>query len=130
MSFGIHPEFNPHVPTDEHIDTDMLLDTLEILDELAEGLGVAPLSSFCDARELPEDFDGDPDDALDLLGPRTDWYPIKEGLKTITALIQHLTSKPQGETEDDSEVVEDLQYLQRCLETGAAHKAEFRLELR
>ena len=98
---GLYPVFQPDFvsPTFPAHRCTATLGSLELLEEIAEGLGVIPLSHYCDLRELPADFDGDRAAALDLLGPRDDWHTIDDGVQTLTlllAFIDHDDSAARG----------------------------------
>ena len=61
MGLGVYPVFQPRVPEAKfRNDGKLLLQEYEKLDELAVKLGLKRFSSFGDNREIPEDFDGDP----------------------------------------------------------------------
>ena len=111
-----------------------VVDDLEALEEIAAKRGIKPLSAFMDPRQPPEDFepgedfDGDPETYLDLAcGPWTDWFPSRDGLRTVRGLLDALQDDATLESLSDPEtVVQDLEELARCLETAVSRKAKFR----
>ncbi len=131
MAFGLFASFEPHVDTSA-LQTDgvALLDALEPLDNVATKARVMPLSTFTDQREVPDDFDGDPEDLDDVLGPRDDWHSIDSGLATVAALLKHLRSRPGPSIPEPALVTADLEALEACLRAAFARNpaALFRLE--
>jgi hypothetical protein len=115
MSLGLCPVCEPALDDARMPDGTALLQALDVLDELSAALGVRALSSYGDTRELPADFDGDPDEALELLGPRTDWHAINDGLASCETL--------------DNALIDDLRELRDWLARAAATRRRFRLEL-
>jgi hypothetical protein len=100
MSLGLCPVCEPALDDARMPDGTALLQALDVLDELSAALGVRALSSYGDTRELPADFDGDPDEALELLGPRTDWHAINDGLASCETLLQSLARHPQADLDN------------------------------
>lgn len=126
MSWGIYPTFRPELPEAEFdCDGAALFETLDDLDRLAEAVGVRPIGSFGDNRPVPEDFDGEPEELDELLGPWEEWFSAAEGLRTAAGLLTAL----RDEAEQDEELVEELQCLADCLRTAVDRGAEFRLEV-
>jgi len=129
MSFGLYAIFRPSVklkaPQNDGV---ALLSVIDELDVIAAKLGVPALGSYTDARELPMDFDGDPDEAMELLGPRTDWYPIVDGLHTIDALIEHLRAGESPRVKNTEQVLQDLLSVQKILMEAKGKARHFRLE--
>jgi hypothetical protein len=109
MGFGIYPVFNPSIslPDELSIEGVDLLEALEKLDKLASHGKVELLSSFADTREVPEDFEGDPDEALEMLGPWNEWFQIQVGLNTCNFLLEKTSPK--------STVHEELEILKNAL---------------
>jgi hypothetical protein len=127
MSLGLCPVCEPALDDARMPDGTALLQALDVLDELSAALGVRALSSYGDTRELPADFDGDPDEALELLGPRTDWHAINDGLASCETLLQSLARHPQADL--DNALIDDLRELRDWLARAAATRRRFRLEL-
>lgn len=92
MGVGIYPAFNR--PVDEaafDCEGKALARSFEALD--AE-MGLPGLSSFGDTRSIPEDFDGDPNELDEVVGPWDEWFPIADGLRTIDGLIAAVSRLP------------------------------------
>ena len=104
-----------------------LLDALHVLDELAPALGVQALSAYADNRDWPADFEGQPEDAFALLGPREDWYPIGDGIASCEALLGQLQAHPQAEV--NPQALQELALLCAWLKQARASCAQFRLEV-
>lgn len=104
-----------------------LLDALHVLDELASALGVQALSAYADNRDWPADFEGQPEDAFALLGPREDWYPIGDGVASCEALLGQLQAHPQAEV--NPQALQELAVLCGWLKQRRASCAQFRLEV-
>lgn len=129
MALGIFAVFDPDVRTEQHqSDGVAALLALDDLDRIASRLGLRPLSSFTDRRELPDDFPGDPEEAFDVLGPRSDWHPIGEGLRTVTALAEHVEARRSPRLRRTKGVLGDLRSLQKCLTVAKRKARRFRLE--
>lgn len=99
----------------------------KVLDAIAEEEGVEPLMSFFSAR--PEDLLGfAEDDGVDRgknvrLQPEQ-WYPAKDGLKSVTALIHGAAKK---DMERASDVLADLRDFQKVLEKAKMHGIKWHL---
>jgi hypothetical protein len=83
-----------------------------VLEELAERLGVKPLSSF-----------GFTDDYYEQ---EVRWHPASEGLRTVEALLRGRGSLPVA----SPGVAEDLQALASVVRTAAEQRVGFSLVLR
>jgi hypothetical protein len=130
MGLGLFPSFKPPLPSVQFdVDGKTLLSELEQLDALATELGVSPLSSFADNREVPHDFSGHPDELDDLLGPWDTWYPPSSAIAPLAQLISSIESSPTvaSRFQDPAYLVEELQELLRCLFEAERAKVEFRL---
>ncbi len=132
MSVGVWPVFNPALKSlSPDLDGGPLLDSIPALDELCESLGVPLVSGFGDTRLVPEDFEGDPDELDDVMGPWTDWFSVSDGLKMTDALLGAL-GKPETNIElehDRSVVVAELEEVARCLRAAARAEVKWRLEV-
>jgi hypothetical protein len=131
MGIGICPVFNPRVAS-THFTCEgrILLCQFEALDAIAIGVGLPPFSSFGDNREVPEGFEGSPDELNNLLGPWNEWFSIAEGLKVVNGIIQAATIGSWREILDEPErVVEELEELARTLRIAQATGTTFRWEL-
>ncbi len=109
---------------------EFLVENLDELEAIAAENGLAPLSSLADPREVPEDFDGAPDELAEVLGPCTDWFepaPAAATLRTLTLLLTD--SWVSSRLDAPEEVVEELKDLIRRLAYAAEHKIRFRLEM-
>lgn len=128
----LYPVFDPPVDIDNETTGEFLAASFEALDAIAERLGLVPLTAFVDNRAIPEDFDGDPDELDELMGPCSDWFDASAGQAALTALADAMSSKP-GEFEDlethRAAVAEELRDLAQLLGQAAAGGARFRLEL-
>ena len=132
MSIGFCPVFEPAVVGAEfHSAGAELLRSVEVLDDLAAHAGVSSFTQFADMRDVPDDFDGSPEELEELLGPWTDWFSpdaLRETCEIILPLIQskHQLAKPLA---DKAAVVGELQELARVLALAEAAEARFRLEI-
>lgn len=132
MSLGIYPVFNPPVA---EADFDGLGEALaaefETLDELAEAHGITRLTAFSDTREVPEDFEGDPDELAEMLGPWEDWFSCRDGLQAMEGLISLIKNNTDvsDELEDAQGVLEELRAIVSALGVADDAGADFRLEM-
>lgn len=123
MSFGIYPVFRPQldVSGDLYFEGGDLLEALSDLDEIAAQGNVMQPSCFTDSRDVPEDFDGDPEELLEIIGPWEDWFEVDSGLETF----DYLRATLNDSSSNHSVVCEVLSVLRLAKEKGASH---FRLE--
>src|SRR5437899_2753630 len=93
----IFPEFDRKVSLPEPTTSGEFLGRcFEQLDQIAEENGITPpISTFGDTREVPEDFDGDPAELDEVLGPRTDWYDSKDGVTALRDILTFLSGRPE-----------------------------------
>ena len=82
-------------------------------------------------RELPEDFDGDPEEALEIMGPFDEWFDPAEGKAVFQALANVIKQKPKlaKTLEDPEAVVYELEELARVLAIAEKRKTKFHLEM-
>jgi len=129
MGAGLWPVFNPPRDATPDFDGGLLLNYLEELDELASAIGARAVSSFGDNREVPDGFDGDPDELDELLGPWQDWFSIADGERCFNQLATALTAPAHAARFEHAEHLrEELLDLVRCLERAPGDGERFRLE--
>ncbi len=125
--------FSTHPPRPRNYDSDgkLLLAEYEGLDDVAAAHGLAPITSFGDTRPVPEDFEGDPDELAELLGPWDDWFPIVDGLQCVEELALAIRSKATARSlvEFPDELVDELECLAACLRKASETSTLFRLEV-
>ena len=132
MSIGFFPVFDPEVVGAQfHSAGVELLRSVEILDDLAAHAGVSSFTQFADVRDVPDDFDGSPEELDELLGPWTDWFrpdALRETCEAVLPLIQskHQLAKPLA---DKAAMLSEMQELVRVLTLAEAAEARFRLEI-
>ncbi|MEZ4441636.1 MAG: hypothetical protein R3B72_21225 [Polyangiaceae bacterium] len=130
MSVGLclvfdDPDFDPELPSDGAL----LMENLEALEELAELVGATPLTRFGDDREVPEDFDGGPEELDELLGPFDEWFAAEQGATALRALASALeASDDQDAFVEPTELAAELVALAGLLDEAAKHSTKFRLE--
>jgi hypothetical protein len=132
MGIGLYPAYNPHVPAAKFdADGKTLAREADTLDEIAEELGLSPLTAFADRREVPENFQGDPDELDELLGEWTQWFSVRNGMKTVKGLREAI-SKDRSlarRLKRPQDVLDELEELQKSLSVAQLAKAKFRIEL-
>ena len=129
MGAEVFPVFNPRVPAASFdADGKLLLREHAALDSIALDLDLAPFTMYGDNREVPEDFDGHPDD---ILGEWDEWFSIDDGLKTIDGLIAAIKNDPRmaGRLDDPNFIRSDLEALANCLRVAREKNARFRIEV-
>lgn len=99
---------------------DDLLDGLEVIDATAESVGLPPLSEYADAREVPEDFDGDLTELTALLGENDVWHDSVAAVDHLDRLADALGN---GEGAALAAAVRDL------AQTLRAHPGRFQLDV-
>jgi hypothetical protein len=132
MSLGIYPVFEPKL-TGVKFDAlgEVLAANFKALDKIARAAKLTPFTAFADSREIPEDFDGDPDDLAELMGDWTEWFDPGEGRAAIQELTDHIKTSPNASKRLDEAggVVEELEELARVLAVAETEGVRFRLEM-
>jgi hypothetical protein len=117
------PDFN-----ELEVDGKSLAKASDELDEIAKQLAVTPLMEF---------FDASLDEMADLLGEEAikewedkepSWFAASEGLKTTTALINHVQSAPKSVPRSDS-VLQDLQNFEKILKRADTEGVRWHLSI-
>ena len=134
MGMLLYPVFDPPRPRARATTTgEFLARCFEALDAGEERLGLTPITGFADGREIPEDFDGDPDELADLMEPCDEWFDAAEGSRAAAALADAITAAPgkfRGIDKKQREaVLGELRDLAEVLGRAAARGQRFRLEL-
>lgn len=132
MGMGIYPSFKPTIVDAQfQVDGKALFREYEVLDEIALSSGLLAFSSFADNREVPEDFEGDPDEMKELLGPWDEWFDPTDALKVVEGLINMIRGDKTvaAKLEDPDYVQKELIELKRCLQIGVTKGVLFRLEV-
>jgi hypothetical protein len=133
MGLSVVLVFERSFPTPPRVTNgELLAESFGPLDDIAHAVGLRPMSSFGDNRDVPQDFEGPPEALNELLGPCTDWYDAGIGASALLAIGDAITSRPDvaQDLEDPLRLAAELGDLARLLETAAAHGVRFRLELR
>ena len=132
MGLSIVSVFEPDISNIEFLsEGKILFKEFQILDEIAEENGVSLLSSFGDNREIPEDFDGDPDELEDVLGPFDQLFEPENGIITVRVIISKIKSETKWKERLSYPdcLLEELEDLLECLKIAKAENAKFYLEL-
>jgi hypothetical protein len=106
---------------------ELLAASLDEVEAIAEEQEIPGLFAFGDQREIPDDFEGNPDELDEVMGPCTDWYDAKAGASAMRALGKLLVKSGMADAKELSEELEDLAVL---LEAAAVKGVRFRLDLR
>jgi len=131
MGLGLVPIFLGKRPAAFKALGEVLAQELDALEQIAADRGLTPLSTFSDQRQVPDDFDGAPEDLDDLIGPCTDWFDPAIGAAAVARLIDVLRAPSvaaNGLAERDA-VIEELTALKACLEKARHTDTKFRLTL-
>lgn len=132
MSLGVYPVFEPKLRDATFGSTgESLAHNLDSLDRIAGAAKLTPLTAFSDNREIPEDFDGPPEDLEEIFGPCTDWFSPSIGKAAVQALANHIKTnvKAAKKLDGPDEVVTELEELVRTLAVAENQKAKFRFEM-
>ena len=130
MSFLVFPVFqkkafpSPLRSTGEHIGA-----ALELLDSWAEEADVPTLGEFDGSHgEVPEDFDGDPDE-LELPRSKWKWFSPEKGIASIAVMIEKAReSKSKARLKkvtDPKALLVELEDLKQALEQATKAKTKF-----
>jgi hypothetical protein len=126
LAQGIFPVFKPKLQgTQPKTLGETLVADLDDLEELAEKEELTPLSAFMDNREVPDDFDGAPEDLDEAMGSWDEWFVPRDGIAAIEALAASVSDLPHA-----TELEEELLDIARVLKAAAKKRGmKFRLEL-
>src|ERR1700712_3277841 len=115
MAVGIYPTFKPKL-RGAKVDTlgETLAAALGDLEEIASDAELTPLSAFMDDREVPEDFDGEPEELAEAMGPWDEWFEPAAGLAALEALAASV-----GEHENGEDIANELRDIGRVLAVAA-----------
>ena len=110
---------------------EFLANSFDTLDQIASEHGLKPISTFGDSRTVPEDFEGDPDELDEVMGPCTDWYDSRDGVTNLRELLNLISSRSDLANRLDSAeaVIDELRSLIMQLEVSSKEGIRFRLEL-
>ena len=102
----------------------------DALERLAESLAVTPLLQFFSADEnsmclLLEQGAGDPEWARHL--PQPQWFDPADGLVTVRALIEFLSSTPVSFGSETLPVLGELREYERVLQKAMKYKVRWHL---
>jgi hypothetical protein len=132
MSLGFFPAFNPEIPSLEcEALGEVFLAEIKNLDKIASANGIAKISNFADCREVPEDFDGPPEELEEAMGVWNDWFPAKDGRLAMEKLAELISrdKKVQRKFKTPEALIAELREFTRVLETAEAKGTKFRLEV-
>jgi hypothetical protein len=130
VGFGIYPIFDKKALRSPIESTGEALGAaLELLEEWAERAGVPALTEFDGMHmEVPEDFDGDPED-LELPREEWRWFDPNEGLVSIKVFLSK-AAKSKARVKrvvDPQHLLDDLESLKAALEKAATTGAKFQI---
>jgi hypothetical protein len=132
MSLGIYPVFEPELTgTEFNALGEALAANFEALDKIAQSAKLTPLTAFADNRQIPDGFDGDPDELAEIMGEWTEWFDPAEGRAAMQALADHIKASPKAAKQLDelAGAVTELEEMARVLGAAAAQGVRFRLQM-
>ena len=132
MSLGLYPVFEPKLPgTRLEALGEALAGNVGVLDRIARKAKLTPITAFADNRPVPDDFDGDPDDLAEVLGPWTEWFDPADGRVAFAALADHIRANPKAASrlDDAAVVLEELDETVRVLAVAETGGVRFRLQM-
>jgi hypothetical protein len=123
---GIYPAFKPKLQGAQVTTLgETLAADLDDLEELAEESELTPMSAFMDNREVPDDFDGAPEELDEAIGSWDEWFEPSQGAGALEALAASVGDHAHAE-----ELANELHDIARVLRIAAKkHGMKFRLEL-
>lgn len=126
MGLGLYPVFEPKLRgTKMETLGEMLAAALGDLEEIAASAEITPLSAFMDNRDAPEDFDGEPEELAEALGPWDEWFDPATGAAALEAL-----AASAFEHENAEAIAEELRDIARVVTAAAGVRGmKFRLEI-
>lgn len=128
MSLTLIVESNPDIPLpNAGVYSEELIESLDELEEVAEENNLTSLSAF--GRQIPDDYDGNPNDIEKILGPWEEWFAPEDGIMVVTALMTALTYGEDPVYDDDDCLLHVLRGLRSDFEIIKEQGAKFRLEV-
>lgn len=126
MAQGVVPAFKPKLHgTQVTTLGETLAADLDDIEELAETHELTPLSAFMDNREVPDDFDGAPEELDEAIGAWNEWFEPAAGADALEALAASV-----GDLEHGEAIASELYDIARVLRVAAKKTGmKFRLEL-
>lgn len=126
MALGVYPVFQPKL-RGAQVETlgETLAAALGDLEELAADAEIVPLSAFMDNRETPEDFDGEPEELTEAMGPWEEWFEPAAGAVALEALAASASDHENGDA-----IADELRDIARVLAIAAKKRGmKFRLAM-
>lgn len=126
MAQGIYPAFKPKLHGAQVTTLgETLAADLDDLEQIAEENELTPMSTFMDNREVPDDFDGAPEELDEAIGEWNEWFEPSAGADALEALAASVSDHQHGEA-----LATELQDIARVLRIAAKKSGQrFRLEL-
>jgi len=119
---AIYPVFEKPLSSAEGFGGHSLSRGLEELDNLAQTLGLMPLSGFIDSNTMAREVLDD-DELAEIDLPPVRWFEASEGLKTVSGLLTFISE--HGDAASDVET--DLRQLRELLEEALPTSNHFHL---
>ncbi len=95
MGLLIYPEFEKELTEPESDATgEWLAVNFEVLDNIAAEANLTPFTAFADSRQIPDDFDGGPDELAELMGEWSEWFDASQGQAAMQALAERIQTNP------------------------------------
>ncbi len=132
MGLGLYPVFKSTF-TKPAFDAlgEILLSHIDALDAIADEHGLVRLTAFANNREVPEGFEGPPDELDDLMGKWDEWFPAFDGaaaFESLAAVIANDASVGKR-LESPENVQHELREFSRLFYAASEAKVEFHLEV-
>ena len=127
---AIYPVFEKPLSSAEGFGGHSLSRGLEELDNLAQTLGLMPLSGFIDSNTMAREvFDDEELAGIDL--PPVQWFEASEGLRTVSGLLAFISEQSDKSLSMFGDAVSaietDLQQLAGLLEEALRSSNRFHL---
>jgi hypothetical protein len=132
MSLGIYPVFESKLQGAKFEALgEVLARNYQSLDRIARAAKLKPFTSFGDNREVPDDFEGPPEELEAVLGPCNEWFDPTDGRTAIQALANHIKTNKRAakKLDEPAGVIEELEELARILAVAENEAVRFRLEM-
>ena len=131
MSVLLFPTFTSKLKVPPETTGEFLGANLDELEQIAGEIGVAPLSTFGDNREVPKDFDGPPWELDEVLGEWNEWFDPGGAIPAVVRLRSAIAGNDafQERLEASNEVMRELEDLEMLLRAAHEQGCEFRFEI-
>jgi len=121
MSFALMVTFEDGRP-EPHFDSQLLAYSIDRIESLAARHNLTPLSTYMDNRDVPEDFDGTPEDLLETMGPFDLWFDPRQAASKLAELAKATAT---ATIEYNTDIAREIAAIANILQANPARRFHF-----